>query len=111
MRTAAAGATEEDLERDLRFLRRLWAQVHARVAGAKAPVLVHAEADLSLRVIRDLLARNVDRVLVDSERQYRRILGLGAHHPARVCRPHRALLRAPRRCSRRTASTPPSARP
>ncbi|MGN6380922.1 MAG: Rne/Rng family ribonuclease [Gaiellales bacterium] len=75
VRTAAAGATEEDLERDLRFLRRLWAQVEARVPGAKAPSLVHAEADLSLRVIRDLLARNVDRVLVDSERQYRRILG------------------------------------
>jgi ribonuclease G len=75
VRTAAAGATEEDLERDLRFLRRLWAQVQARVPAAKAPSLVHAEADLSLRVIRDLLARNVDQVLVDSERQYRRILG------------------------------------
>jgi ribonuclease G len=75
VRTAAAGATEEDLERDLRFLRRLWAQVEARVPQAKAPSLVHAEADLSLRVIRDLLARNVDRVVVDSERQYRRILG------------------------------------
>jgi ribonuclease G len=75
VRTAAAGATEEDLERDLRFLRRLWAQVEARVPNAKAPSLVHAEADLSLRVIRDLLARNVDRVIVDSERQFRRILG------------------------------------
>ena len=75
VRTAAAGATEEDLERDLRFLRHLWAHVHARVEGAKAPVLIHAEADLSLRVIRDLLARNVDKVLVDSPRQYRRILG------------------------------------
>ena len=75
VRTAAAGATEDDLERDLRFLRHLWAHVHARVEGAKAPVLIHAEADLSLRVIRDLLARNVDKVLVDSPRQYRRILG------------------------------------
>ncbi len=75
VRTAAAGATEDDLERDLRFLRHLWAHVHARVAGAKAPTLIHAEADLSLRVIRDLLARNVDKVIVDSERQYRRILG------------------------------------
>jgi ribonuclease G len=75
VRTAAAGATEEDLERDLRFLRRLWAQIEARVPQAKAPSMVHAEADLSLRVIRDLLARNVDRVVVDSERQFRRILG------------------------------------
>ena len=75
VRTAAAGATAEDLERDLRFLHKMWAQVEARAKPAKAGSLVYAEADLSLKVIRDLLARNVDEVLVDSERQYRRILG------------------------------------
>ena len=36
---------------------------------------MHQDGDLSLRVIRDLLTRNVDKVVVDSERQYRRILG------------------------------------
>ena len=76
VRTAAAGATEEDLERDLRFLRRIWAQVEARAEAGQGAGLVYAEADLSLRVIRDLLARNVDEVIVDSERQFRRILGL-----------------------------------
>ncbi|HEY8860284.1 MAG TPA: Rne/Rng family ribonuclease, partial [Gaiellales bacterium] len=75
VRTAAAGATAEDLERDLRFLHKMWAQVEARAKPAKSGSLVYAEADLSLKVIRDLLARNVDEVLVDSERQYRRILG------------------------------------
>jgi len=75
VRTAAAGATADDLERDLRFLHKMWAQVEARAKPAKAPSLVYAEADLSLKVIRDLLARNVDEVIVDSERQYRRILG------------------------------------
>ena len=75
VRTAAAGATAEDLERDLRFLHKMWAQVEARAKPAKAGSLVYAEADLSLKVIRDLLARNVQEVLVDSERQYRRILG------------------------------------
>ena len=75
VRTAAAGATAEDLERDLRFLHKMWAQVEARAKPAKPGSLVYAEADLSLKVIRDLLARNVQEVLVDSERQYRRILG------------------------------------
>jgi ribonuclease G len=75
VRTAAAGATADDLERDLRFLHKMWAQVETRAKSAKAGSLVYAEADLSLKVIRDLLARNVDEVLVDSERQYRRILG------------------------------------
>ncbi len=74
-RTAAAGATLEDLERDLRFLRKIWAQVEARAKAAPSKTLVHQDGDLSLRVIRDLLTRNVDKVVVDSERQYRRILG------------------------------------
>jgi ribonuclease G len=75
VRTAAAGATKDDLERDLRFVSRIWSQVSSSSETKKAPSLVHAEADLSLKVIRDLLARNVQQVLVDSERQYRRILG------------------------------------
>jgi ribonuclease G len=74
-RTAAAGATLEDLERDLRFLRKIWAQVEARAKASPTKSLVHQDGDLSLRVIRDLLTRNVDKVVVDSERQYRRILG------------------------------------
>ena len=74
-RTAAEGATMEDLERDLRFLRKIWAQIETRAKSAKGPSLVFREADLSLRVIRDVLSRNVEEVLVDSERQYRRILG------------------------------------
>jgi ribonuclease G len=75
VRTAAAGATPEDLDRDLRFVSRIWSGVRSSAETKKAPSLVHAEADLSLKVIRDLLARNVEEVLVDSERQYRRILG------------------------------------
>ena len=75
VRTAAAGATAEDLDRDLRFVRRIWSQVSSSAETKKAPSIVHAEADLSLKVIRDLLARNVQEVLVDSERQFRRILG------------------------------------
>jgi ribonuclease G len=75
VRTAAAGATPEDLDRDLRFTSRIWSGVKSSSETKKAPSLVHAEADLSLKVIRDLLARNVQEVLVDSERQYRRILG------------------------------------
>jgi ribonuclease G len=75
VRTAAEGATAEDLQRDLRFLKKMWAQVEARGKAAPVASLVHREADLSLRVIRDVLSKNVDKVLVDHERQYRRIHG------------------------------------
>src|SRR5699024_5323126 len=43
--------------------------------AAKAPTLLYSEADVSLRVIRDLLNVDVDEVLVDDEAQYRRITG------------------------------------
>ena len=54
VRTAAEGASAEDVERDLVFLQRLWKTIEARAKRAKAPALVYQEAELPLRVVRDL---------------------------------------------------------
>jgi ribonuclease G len=73
VRTAAAGASARELARDLEFLMRLWKTIQERTAEATAPALIYAEADISLKVIRDLFGRHVDEVLVDDERQFQRI--------------------------------------
>jgi ribonuclease G len=73
VRTAAAGASARELARDLEFLMRLWKTIQERAAQATAPALIYAEADISLKVIRDLFGRHVDEVLVDDERQFQRI--------------------------------------
>jgi ribonuclease G len=75
IRTAAEGASAEDIERDLVFLQRLWRQIEARAKSAKAPSLVYQEAELPLRVIRDLFTEDFERALVDHERTYKRVVG------------------------------------
>ena len=75
VRTAASGASAREIARDLTFLKRLWATLQERGNIAKAPTLLYSEADISLRVIRDLLNTDVEEVLVDDEAQFERITG------------------------------------
>jgi ribonuclease G len=75
IRTAAEGATEEELSGDLELLRRLWETIQARAGNAKPPTLVYQEAELPLRIVRDLFIRDFERVVVDHDRTYRRIVG------------------------------------
>jgi ribonuclease G len=75
VRTAAEGASEEDIERDLVFLQRLWRSIQAKAKNAKAPELVYQEAELPLRVVRDLFTGDFEKAYVDDERAHRRIVG------------------------------------
>ena len=75
VRTAAEGASAEDVERDLVFLQRLWKTIQARAKNAKAPALVYQEAELPLRIVRDLFAGDFESALIDHERTYKRIVG------------------------------------
>jgi ribonuclease G len=75
VRTAAEGASAEDIERDLVFLQRLWKSIQERAKKAKAPTLVYQEAELPLRVTRDLFTDDFERAVVDHERTYKRIVG------------------------------------
>jgi ribonuclease G len=75
VRTAAEGASAEDVERDLVFLQKLWKAIDARAKKAKPPTLLYQEAELPLRVTRDLFTENFERALVDEDRAYKRIVG------------------------------------
>jgi ribonuclease G len=75
VRTAAEGASEEDIERDLVFLQRLWKSIQAQAKAAKAPELIYQEAELPLRVTRDLFTGDFERALVDNDQAYKRITG------------------------------------
>jgi ribonuclease G len=75
VRTAAEGASAEDIERDLVFLQKLWKTIEAQAKTAKAPTLVYQEAELPLRVTRDLFTENFTRALVDDEKTFKRVTG------------------------------------
>ena len=74
VRTAAHGAKREDFERELKYLHKLHEVLEKRVEETTAPDLVFQEADLSVRVVRDIFSAHFERAIVDDEQQYRRLV-------------------------------------
>ncbi len=74
VRTAAEGASAEDIERDLVFLQRLWKTIQTKTKDATAPSIVYEEAELPLRIVRDLFAGDFSSALIDDDKTYRRIV-------------------------------------
>ncbi len=73
VRTAAQGARREDFERDLDYLHKLAEVVERRAKDIKAPDLVFQEADLSIRVLRDVLSKEFEGAIIDDEKQFQRV--------------------------------------
>ncbi len=74
VRTAAAGASEEELRSDLRFLLNLWSDIKARSESSKSPALIYHDLNLIERVLRDQVTDNFSAIWVDSEVEYERVL-------------------------------------
>jgi ribonuclease G len=74
VRTAAHGAKREDFERELKYLHKLHEVLEKRVEDTVAPGLVFQEADLSVRVVRDIFSAHFERAIVDDEQQYHRLV-------------------------------------
>jgi ribonuclease G len=72
VRTAAQGARKADFERDIEYLKKLYEVVQRRAREAKAPAMVFQEADLSIRVLRDVLAKEFDGAIIDDPKQHHR---------------------------------------
>jgi ribonuclease G len=78
VRTAAHGAKREDFERELKYLHKLHEVLVKRVEDTVAPDLVFQEADLSVRVVRDIFSAHFERAIVDDEQQYHRLVSFFA---------------------------------
>ncbi|MBA3370615.1 MAG: Rne/Rng family ribonuclease [Thermoleophilaceae bacterium] len=74
VRTAAHGATREDLEREIRYLHKLHEILERRTEETTAPSMVFQEADLSVRVVRDIFSAQFERATVDDEGQHHRLV-------------------------------------
>jgi len=72
-RTAAAGAHEEDLERDFNYLLGTWKGIEEDAERVSAPKLLYRGPDLIKRIVRDRLMPEVRAVVVDSEEAYREL--------------------------------------
>jgi ribonuclease G len=73
-RTAAEGASVEALEKDMRFLSRLWDSIKERFDVAGSEALIHEDLPLVLRAMRDLVGPDVEKVRIDSRESWTKAL-------------------------------------
>ncbi len=71
VRTAGSKRSKAEIKRDYDYLIRLWTQVREVTLESIAPCLVHEEANLIKRSIRDLYTKDIDEVIIDGEQAYR----------------------------------------
>ena len=64
VRTAAEGATEEELIRDVNRLKAQWEDIERKVATGNAPQLLYAEPDLTVRIVRDLFTEDFSELII-----------------------------------------------
>jgi ribonuclease G len=74
VRTASEGAELDDIRTDMEFLIRLWNNIHRKKENSAAPSLIHNDLTMVLRVIRDILSPQVNRIIIDSKEEYENIL-------------------------------------
>ena len=68
VRTAAEGASEEELARDVARLAAQWEDIQKKAKTASAPALLYGEPDLTIRVIRDVFNEDFTKLVVPATR-------------------------------------------
>jgi ribonuclease E len=74
VRTAGVGQSKTELQRDLRYLLRLWDSIQRASRGTEFPGLVYRERDLVIRTMRDYFTQDIDEVWVDNPETFERAL-------------------------------------
>ncbi len=67
VRTAAEGASEEELRRDVERLVEQWREIEERSRRVAAPTLLHGEPDLTIKVVRDVFNEDFSSLVVDGD--------------------------------------------
>jgi ribonuclease G len=74
VRTASEGAEPEEILNDREFLLRLWNNIQKKRESSAAPSLIHSDLTMVLRVIRDILSPQVNRIIIDSREEHENII-------------------------------------
>jgi ribonuclease G len=73
-RTVSEGFGPDKLEAEIEFLCSLWDSVNQRRQRAGAPEILHQDLSVSLRAVRDLFTRDVDRLVIDCASEYQDVV-------------------------------------
>ena len=74
VRTAAGGATDDEIRADIDFLGKTWNEIKARSEDRKSPALLHRDLNLVERVLRDYVSDDFTGIWIDNEEEYGKIV-------------------------------------
>jgi len=72
VRTVAEGAGEKELSDDMRYLQRLWKALQEKIPDMKPGTVIYEDLPLAVRVLRDMVGVDVEKVRIDSREMYRK---------------------------------------
>lgn len=70
VRTASEYVADEKIIADIEFLVKLWESIRAKSSKTKSPAMVHEDLNLVFRATRDLLSKDLDRIVIDDRQKY-----------------------------------------
>ncbi|MFG2328622.1 Rne/Rng family ribonuclease, partial [Streptomyces sp. NPDC048604] len=79
VRTAAEGASEDELRRDVERLQAQWEDIQKKAKSGNAPTLLYGEPDMTVRVVRDIFNEDFSKVIVSGEDAWETIHGYVGH--------------------------------
>ncbi|GAA1109941.1 hypothetical protein GCM10009668_33120 [Nocardioides dubius] len=79
VRTAAEGASEEELTQDVERLKARWEDIEAKSKQGSAPKLLYGEPDLTLKVVRDLFTEDFAKLVIDGDDAWDTVQGYVSH--------------------------------
>lgn len=74
VRTAGEGADEQKFKSEMNFLIKLWENIQNKQKTAKVPQLIHKDLNITLRAVRDLFTKEVDKLVIDSREEYENVM-------------------------------------
>jgi len=73
-RTAAEGASSDEIYNDMLFLKRLWSSISRRIQTADVPSVIYEDLPLVFRTLRDLSSSKAEKIRIDSNETYTRVM-------------------------------------
>ncbi len=74
IRTVCEGMPREDIQADMYYLEKLWRSILKKKEEVRTPGILYEELDLTLRTLRDLFSRDIERVVINSKEEYDRVV-------------------------------------
>jgi len=73
LRTQAEGIDADTITKEIEFLTKTWEAILAKIKTAPAPSLIYKDLTVTFRAVRDLLANEADKLIIDSKEEYENV--------------------------------------